>query len=546
MRKFGVALVALILAGCTNLPTSGPVQVGVPLDVADDTLVQYLPSGPTPGATQQEIIDGFIAAGAAAQDNYRVARSFLTEDFAAEWNPLQESVVRGQTSAITLTGNASGFFTTDVVARITRGGLYSIEESGASQSFDFGFAQVNGEWRITKAPDAVFVTQSTFDSTYQAYTVYFYNATRTQFVPDVRYFPRAGDPVTEVARAVIGGPTEFLPHASTAFPEGATLVASPVDVVDGHALVDVSSDILDSSLTDQQAMLAEMQVSLDAISGISLVSLTVDRSLLTITPGATARLSVEPTVSENPVVVADGSFGYLTGSTVDSVGRLGERILELKPLSVSYHDTGVAAVGTANGVYFVGDSQFRVADTRSTVDPQIDGSNAVWWVSPTDRSTIRVHTSGRSKVFDGPWNSRAEIVDIEISRDDARLAIGVATRGGPRLYVASIGRDAKGRIDSISGFHQLPIDGKSLLDLTWADSTTIAVLTKSGSVSFVELASVGGVTESHGKTTNPESIVGGNGRSELVIRDREGMLWQSRAGGWQSLGIVVDLLATQH
>lgn len=546
MRKFFVVLTVLFLAGCTNLPTSGPVQVGVPLDTADDTLVQYLPSGPVAGAAQQEILDGFIAAGAAAQDNYRVARSFLTEEFAAEWNPLQESVVRGQTSTLSMAGSTAGYFTTDVTARVTRGGFYASEESGAAQSFEFGFEQVNGEWRISHAPDAVFITKSTFESTYQAFTVYFFNSTRTQFVPDVRYFPRAGDSVTEVARAVIGGPSEFLPHATTAFPADASLVASPVEIVDGRALVDVSADVLDASADDQQAMLTQMTASLDAISGVSLVSLTVDRSLLSIVTGNPTRAVAEPLVNENPLVLNDNQFGYVVGSSIEAIGRLGDAIVELKPLSVSYHDTGVAAVGTANGVYFVGDSQITVAETPSAVAPQIDGSNAVWWVSGGSPSVIKVHSAGRSVRFKGPWSASSRIVALEVSREDARLAIGVSTPNGSRLYVASIGRDAKGNVTTIGGFHRLPILGKSIIDLAWAGATDIAVVTKTVAVSYVELASVGGVTVQMGQPKNPATIVGGNGRSELVVRDKDGQLWQPRAGGWQSIGISADLLATQH
>ncbi|MEY4397214.1 MAG: hypothetical protein RLZZ40_970 [Actinomycetota bacterium] len=546
MRKWGMVLVALLLAGCTNLPTSGPVQVGGPLDTVDDTLVQYLPAGPAAGATQQEIIDGFIAAGAAAQDDYRVARSFLTDDFAAAWNPQQESVVRGQTSSISVVGNATARFTTDVSARITGGGFYSVEESGTSQSFEFGMEQVNGEWRISSAPDAVFVSQATFASTYQAFTVYFYNATRTQYVPDVRYFPRAGDPVTDVARAVVAGPSEFLPYATTAFPDATTLVATPVDVVDGRAMVDVSADVLDSTPNDKRAMLAQLTASLDAISGVSSVSLTVDRSILAMSGGVEPNATVEPLVNDNPLAAVDGSFGYIFGSTVEPIGRLGDAIMALKPTAVSYHDTGVAAVGTSKGVYFVGDSQIRVSKTKSAVQPQIDGSNAVWWVSPGDPSVIQVHTSGQAKTFTGPWGDSGRIVSLEVSRDDARLAIGVNTASGPRLYVASIGRDGKGHLSEIGGFHRLPIQGKVLVDLAWADATNVAVISQTATVSYVELASIGGVTTTMGQPLKPVSIVGGNGRAELVVRSSDGELWQPRAGGWQAIGVTVDLLATQH
>jgi hypothetical protein len=303
---------------------------------------------------------------------------------------------------------------------------------------------------------------------------------------------------------------------------------------------------LDSTADDQQAMLSQMSASLDEISGISAVSLTVDRSVISITGGTAPNVVADPLVSENALIARDGALGFAVGAEVEPLGRLGERIMKLKPTSVSYHDTGVAAVGTAKGVYFVGDSLLQVSDTPSVVEPQIDGSNSVWWVSPTDDSVIRVFAGGRSAEFAGPWGSKSTIRALEVSREDARLAVAVETPSGPRLYVASIGRDAKGRLKSVSGFHRLTIRGSSIIDVAWADSTNIAALTKTVSVSYVELASVGGITETIGQPTKPVSIVGGNGRAELVIRSTNGQLWQPRAGGWQSLGISADLLATQH
>jgi hypothetical protein len=546
MRKALLAVLVLALAGCTNLPTSGSVQFGGPLETSVDTQVQFLASGPVDGATQQEILEGFLAAGAAAQDNYRVARMFLTDDFAAEWKPLQESIVRGGGSSVASVGASELSFSTTVDARVTRGGFYTPEDAGASQSFAFQFDQVDGEWRILQAPDAVFVSATTFESVYQPYAVYFYNQSRTQFVPDLRYFPRAGDPATEVARAVIAGPSEFLPYSSTAFPETATLVASPVEIADGRALVDVSREVLDASNDDQRAMLSQMAVSLQAIAGISTVALTVDRAVLSITPTLTTADALNPLVNENALIVDEGEFGFAVGGRVDPIGRIADRVVELAPVSVSFHDTGVAAVGTASSVYFVGDSTLRVSNTPSLVEPQIDGSDSVWWVSPDNPAAIRVFGSGASNRIEGPWGSKGRIVSLEVSREDARLAVAVESTAGHRLYVASIGRDAEGRVTAVSGFHRLPIEGASIIDIAWADALNVAVITRTVSGYTVELASVGGITTSIGQPTSPATIVGGNGRSELVIRSRDGQLWQPRAGGWQAIGLTADLLATQH
>ena len=53
-------LAALALTGCQAIPGAGPVQEGLQsLDQADQP-VQFTPGGPTAGATQEDIVRGFV------------------------------------------------------------------------------------------------------------------------------------------------------------------------------------------------------------------------------------------------------------------------------------------------------------------------------------------------------------------------------------------------------------------------------------------------------------------------------------------------------
>ncbi len=61
----GVILaLALVLSACAGLPTSGPVNAGndADADVAPPDF-SFLPDHPQPGATPEEIVEGFIRAG---------------------------------------------------------------------------------------------------------------------------------------------------------------------------------------------------------------------------------------------------------------------------------------------------------------------------------------------------------------------------------------------------------------------------------------------------------------------------------------------------
>ena len=61
------------------------MQAGDPqlADTADD--VDILVPGPADGASQTEILQGFITAALSPRNNYQRAREFLTPDFADEW-----------------------------------------------------------------------------------------------------------------------------------------------------------------------------------------------------------------------------------------------------------------------------------------------------------------------------------------------------------------------------------------------------------------------------------------------------------------------------
>jgi len=94
MRVVVAVLTAVfVLTGCTQIPRSGPVESVNPSSVLSDTDVDFLPPGPSLGASPEDILEGFIAAGTAAQNNYRVARSYLTEQFHDTWNPNQSVLI---------------------------------------------------------------------------------------------------------------------------------------------------------------------------------------------------------------------------------------------------------------------------------------------------------------------------------------------------------------------------------------------------------------------------------------------------------------------
>ena len=88
------ALIAALLVGCTSIPSAGPVFSADIDSRLSEVDFDFLPPGPSAGATPEEILAGFIAAGTAAQDNYRVARSYLDSSAIETWNPNASVLIR--------------------------------------------------------------------------------------------------------------------------------------------------------------------------------------------------------------------------------------------------------------------------------------------------------------------------------------------------------------------------------------------------------------------------------------------------------------------
>jgi hypothetical protein len=255
-----------------------------------------------------------------------------------------------------------------------------------------------------------------------------------------------------------------------------------------------------------------------------------------------------PRVDDRPLILYDEAFGYSTDAEIEAIRSTESRIVSLTPTSISYDaTTNSAAIGTRTGVFLLTDRTERISDRVSLVDPQIDGSRSVWWVDPTTPNQVSVSIGGGRIDLGGPWPRAAEIVGLEVSREGARVAIGINDRGRGYILVGSISVDDSGRPTGVNGFRRLTIAAESIIDLAWADSTHVAVLGNRNGVVHAELGTVGGSSRLLGQPQNPVRISGGNtGITGLVVIAGNGQLWKPRGAGWQSTGVPADVLATQR
>lgn len=253
MRVYGgtvtvlALLGALLLSGCSGVPTGGPAQ--------DVRTVESPPApeaapAPQDGQAPEVVIRGFITSSAdnrsdqSANVSFAAARRYLTDRAAASWDPQAASVVILADEYRTVRGDGDTFTVTGTQVGTLDGDRAYRSLPGAQVKIPLQLIQVAGEWRINAAPDQVLITESTFNSNYLERQLYFLNRTGTVLVPDPRYLPRGTTTAGRASRLVtmlLAGPSSELGAAATSrLGSGATLSSNVTVDADDVVQVDLT------------------------------------------------------------------------------------------------------------------------------------------------------------------------------------------------------------------------------------------------------------------------------------------------------------------
>lgn len=540
------ALVASGLVACAGLPTSGPVNEGLPAEEeggAPD--LSFIPDRPQPGATPEQIVDGFIRAGSGPAGGWARAQEFLAPG--AEWNPNAGVIVdisgerdAAQVDADTVTMSVV------TVANVDERGSY-VPSDGGEIPLTFELAQMaDGEWRITDAPDGIVLSRDVFPTVFGSYSLMYFDPSWTYLVPDVRWFPTTNT-ATRITDALVNKPRPEWLAASvgTAFPEGVT--ASPaVPVAAGVAEVTLSTDVRGVDQITLDRMLTQLEMSL-AGAGIASVEIVSGGTALAAEPVEVRRT----TVTGPPLVVVDGGFGFLVGNDLSTIPGLSSAMSGVDPAAIQVGpDRDAAAVKLVDGtvVRVNADGSVLEADARDRlVDPTIDPLGAVWSVPRDDPQALIAHLpSGRVVEISDAWADAATIDAMSVSRDGTRLAAVVTAGGTSAVWVAGVVRgpdDAPTRLGDPLILGVLEGTG---LGLAWLDDTTVGILTDQEGVRAVVEQPVGGPAERDTAPPDTISIAGGSSVSTVRLLDAGGTVFVARGANWQQTASDVRVLATQQ
>jgi hypothetical protein len=539
------ALIALVLVatltGCATLPVSGPVRIGPDLATpSDGNSFYYSPASPVDGATETEILSGFISAGTAPQNDYAIAREFLDESIRASWNPNQELLIQRTTPKITLTEAGTAFVEVEVSARIDANGRYENLPAGSTRVLEYEFTQQAGQIRLSSAPDVTMVIRPVFDVVFKSYSVYFLDKSKKSLVPELRWFPANPATGTKLVNALLAGPSGWLePAVVSAIPTGTVLSIDAVTVQQEIALVDLSARALVAGLSDRSLMKAQLVATLSQLPTITQVAISIERSAQDI-PDSQVPL---PTQSAGTLLaVGENGLMTLSGSNPDSIGQ-GLSFFNSRSVSkfaASRSGNKLAAL-TGSGVTETGlsvpGSSVETVDARtSLVGLDYDALNYLWLATS---SQVIVN----SRPLQASWLTGQSIVDFALSPEGSRAALVVANGATNQVLVSPVIRNDSGEPIGLAAPISISSDIENAVRLSWFDNVTVAILNSEPDQASISLVSIGGTTRIIQAVADVNSLVALGDGSNLYALKESGELVVYRGSFWSSLESSISAIA---
>lgn len=554
MRRLIASALAMVgilaLSACAGLPVSGPVTAGRPVDeVLTGPEVRFFPEEAQPGATPEEIVEGFLLAGSGSSNDWQAARSFLAPSIQSSWDP---------SAGVTIvpTGQIVAQPAVDDMVKVTLAPVASVDETGryepalgGTATLAFELVEIAGQWRISRAPDGIVLDESVFGTVFHRYSVMYFDPSWTYLVPDERWFPTTSAAVRITAALVDEQPSDWLAGAvSTAFTDDVTSVYSSVPQSAGTAQVELSPEVLALPQLTIDRMATQLEASL-ATAGITEVQLTVDGVPIAATPVPTRSTAV----TGSPLVMTDQGFGFLSGNAITAIPGLSEAVIRSNPVAVQVGpDQESAAVRSADGSVARAEASDDVVvlDTRSGLrDPVIDARGFVWSIPARSPAALTAFGPGvESPLLSQPWAAAGatDVQAVSISRDGTRMAGVVRVGDRTELWLSGVIRNNDGvpaRLGEpiIAG----SIEGEAV-SMAWTDDVTVAVVARSGTETNVVEQVVGGASATVAGPAGVSISTVATATSSVRLRSEEGGLYVRRGANWLQTAEGILLLAVQQ
>ena len=547
-RLLALALV-MALTGCASLPIAGPVRIGPDLvPTTDGDSFYYSPSSPFDGASQTEILNGFIAAGTGPQNDYAVAREYLSESIRSSWNPNQEVLIQRSSPQVVISDQDTAELVVDVAATVDADGKYQVTPLGTGRVLEFSFVLEDSQWRLSAVPDATVLIRPVFDVVFSGYSVFFLDRQKRFLVPELRWFPTTPATGTRLANALLGGPSSWLkPAVVSAIPTGTRLSIDAVTVENGVALVDLTARALVASRSDRSLMKSQLEATLSQLTNVSQVAISIERAMQEIvdSDNETGELGVR-----SLAVVGEEGLELLASSQ-ESAFETGNNFFEqseLSEIALSGQSGWIAILSESGVLRTKGDrpgAEVERIDTRAAIAGiEFDSQEYLWSMSRViDSEIIATAPSLEQSIVSATWLNGQSVRAFAIAPGGSKIAMLVQGPSRTRVLVSAVVRNLTGTPIELAEPIEVAAELADPSSISWIDQITVATVnTASGSTSAL-LSTIGGTSRQIPALPGTRKIVAAGTSSQLYLLTETGELFSYRGSAWTPLRQSVRALA---
>jgi hypothetical protein len=546
----GVLMVVLVLllASCARIPTSGPVGKSSEGSAGNVSAPVFLPAGPQSGADPGTIIEDFYRAGSGYEDDYAVAREYLTQASSVAWKPDQRALVYRAARVVPTSVENVYNYELDVAYTVDADGIATQSPPGTMENIPATLSQVDGQWRISAIPDGTAIPEETFKVIYGAYPIYFYDPSFTYAVPDVRWFIK-NKTVKAMTSALLAGPAPYLRGAVvSAFPSGIKLARESVPVVSGAAQVDLSAkELTEASTEDRLRMQTQLALTFRSQPDVVNVELRANQDLVRVDDNGSVLPPVQnKNVPARQIAVSGKELVRYENNRVSplpdmqTVSALGPRFPAESPVSQT-----VAFLNESRTTLYsmVPGQPARALTTRSTLThPSFSLNDWVWVAGPGGAGGTEIVAYRPAGVAEGAavptvtlapsWLAGWTIKDLRVSREGVRALVISEQNGKTRVQVAGIIRNADGTPRELTTPITL-VTGSEPDQGVWVSDTTVAVMkgAPAANVTPELLSLTSGQPQQLAPWPGLVSLSAGNGQEEIYGQSAEG-IFQRLGNGW--------------
>ncbi|MEU2286520.1 LpqB family beta-propeller domain-containing protein [Streptomyces sp. NPDC013178] len=575
----------VLLAGCASMPDSGDLR-GVDSTPRQDTQVRVFAMPPREDAQPNEIVQGFLEALTSDDPRYSTARQYLTTRAAQRWEPERSTTVladgpgaepdrsggreQGNDLSYTLTGTK--------VATVDAQQSYAPASGDYSQTVHLTRDKKTRQWRIDALPQGVVMGKSDFQRNYMSVNKYYF-ATDTisagsgqpMAVADPVYVRERVDPMTQMVRSVLNGPTSWLrPVVRSSFPTGTALSKG------APSLTPDDQNRLTVPLNDKAAgighgkcdeMAAQLLFTVQSLTptvdevelragGRQLCVLREDRATAVAERGAEMTPDHLYFIDGHHRLVRMTNSGGNSADPEPVAGALGDGSKELRSVAVARDERSAAGVTLDGKALYVTSTVTNRALTEPVLEskgrteadrlttPSWDAQGDLW-IADRDLAAPRLlllEKGGGRPVdvltpgLDGRINA------VRVAADGVRIALVVDKGGKQSLLIGRIERDKNGGRPTVSvqELRSATPDLEKVTTVSWAgDSRLVVVGREAGGVEQVQYVQCDGSIPETGTLpglTEVTSIAASeDSDAPLFATSKDGLLWLPGGSGWRTL-----------